>query len=189
MPVKIIHFAELTSTNDYAVNLIIKNDMSREIDDMAILADVQTAGRGRLNGRVWVSMVGNFHCSYIINIEKLGISPGESSIITDSAICSVRDMLIATTGDVDRISVKLPNDILINTHGGAEGLPSEGRKVAGVLVEVCYPFAVVGIGINLRNSPIIMAANIKDEFKILVKPRDLVDNLYEFLIAGISRDF
>ncbi|MDR1288871.1 MAG: hypothetical protein LBJ77_00545 [Holosporales bacterium] len=188
MSIKILHFAELPSTNDYAIELVGKNYSSQKIDDMAILADIQTSGRGRLNKRVWISRLGNFHCSYIINIGKLGLRAETSPMITDISVVALRDFLASITGDGDRINTKFPNDILV-THPAEAIMFPNGRKVAGILVEIFYPYAVIGIGLNLQNSPVKTAANILDEFKILVNPLELVDNLYKFLIDGIARGF
>jgi BirA family biotin operon repressor/biotin-[acetyl-CoA-carboxylase] ligase len=74
----------------------------------------------------------------------------------------------------DELELKLPNDVLVN-----------GKKVSGVLIEVSYPYAVIGIGINLVVSPIAIATNLNDEFGILVKPMDLIDNLYAALSTRI----
>jgi biotin-[acetyl-CoA-carboxylase] ligase BirA-like protein len=188
MSIKILHFAELTSTNDYAIELIGRNYVGHKVDDMAILADTQTAGRGRLNKRVWVSALGNFHCSYVLNIEKLGIQANKASVVNDISVVALRDMLTAITGNVDRIVIKFPNDILVPTTTESGVFPS-GKKIAGILVEILYPYAIVGVGLNLLNSPVKTATNIMDEFKILVQPLELVDNLHRFLIDGISSGF
>ncbi|MDR0640206.1 MAG: biotin--[acetyl-CoA-carboxylase] ligase [Holosporales bacterium] len=175
---KVLHFTEITSTNDYAKNIVANKDSSDADEDIAILADIQTAGRGRLSGRLWVSVFGNFHCSYIIGLGKLGISEVEVSLVTNIAIGVIKNWLVDLSGNEDGISVKLPNDVLIRN-----------KKVAGVLTEIQYPYAIVGVGINLICSPLDTAANIRDEMKVLVRSTELVDNLYTRLLNGMTGGF
>lgn len=175
---KILHFTEITSTNDYAKNVISNSDAGDIVEDTAILADIQTAGRGRFSGKVWVSAFGNFHCSYIIGISKLGISESNASLINNISILAIKNWLVDLAGSDDGISTKLPNDVLIHN-----------RKVAGVLAEIQYPYAVIGVGINLMCSPIDSASNIKDDLKVLVKSTELVDNLYTRLLNGMTGGF
>ncbi len=169
---KIKYFSILDSTSDYAIKFLLGNKLNL---DYAILADEQTSGRGRLNSRVWQSPKGNFYCSYIIKLDKLNISVEKTNILTSLVINLLKDFLNNITNS-EIIKLKIPNDLLIN-H----------KKLAGVLVEVYYPYAVVGIGINLISSPIEKATNIKDEFNMLVKSEEIVENLYKELIVGIKK--
>lgn len=168
---KICHFDKIGSTNDYAIDLILKNTLD---SDIAVLADEQTSGRGRLNTRSWESPKGNFYCSYVIDLEKLKISQQKTNSLTFVAIKSLQEFINNLTNS-NVINLKLPNDLLI-----------KNKKLAGVLVEVYYPYAVLGIGLNLISSPIEKATNIKDEFNILVKSDEIVENLYETLIVSIK---
>lgn len=168
---KIKHFSRLDSTSDYAIKFLLGNNIN---SDYAILADEQTSGRGRLNNRVWQSPKGNFYCSYIINLNKLNIPAEKTNILTSLVINLLKDFLNNITNS-EIIKLKIPNDLFIND-----------KKLAGVLIEVYYPYAVVGIGINLISSPIERATNIKDEFNILVKPEEIVENLYKELIVGMK---
>jgi BirA family biotin operon repressor/biotin-[acetyl-CoA-carboxylase] ligase len=105
-----------------------------------VLADEQTAGRGRL-GRPWVSPPGsNIYVSVVLrpaaaHLRQLGI-------VCPLAVCeAVQEM----TGLAARI--KWPNDVLM-----------AGGKVAGVLIEVEHradqvDYAVAGIGVNVNFDP------------------------------------
>ncbi len=172
MTLNVKHFAEIDSTNDYALSLI---DCENLTSDIAVVADKQTSGRGRLNGRVWQSPKGNFYCSYIVNLEDFQIFIGKASILTSMVMDVLYKYLIKMT-QTNRITLKQPNDILVN-----------GKKLAGVLTEVSYPYAVIGIGINLINAPIERATDLKSEFNLLVKPTELVENFYEFLISALKK--
>ena len=169
---EIRHFEKIGSTNDYAINLIITDG---KIDsDMAIIADQQTGGRGRLNGRVWESPRGNFYCSYIINLKNLKVPQEKTNSLTLVAVNALQKYLPKLIKS-NMIETKQPNDILV-----------KGKKLAGVLTEISYPYAVIGIGINLTNSPIERSTDLQTEFNFLVKPMDLVENLYGFLIEAIA---
>ncbi len=98
----------------------------------ACFAERQTAGRGR-QGRTWLSPEGNLCFSLLwrfpreLSLEGLSLAAGV-------AIAQA----IRETG-ARGIALKWPNDVL-----------GEGRKLAGILVEVGDGFAVIGVGINVH---------------------------------------
>jgi BirA family biotin operon repressor/biotin-[acetyl-CoA-carboxylase] ligase len=103
-----------------------------------ILADEQTAGRGRLE-RVWLSPRGNIAFSVIL---YPGLSCLPSLIMLASL--AVVHSIEAVTGL--KAQIKWPNDVLI-----------DGRKVCGMLIEsdvqgstVNYSNIGIGINVNLR---------------------------------------
>ncbi len=171
---KIKHFEELGSTNDYALKTI---ELGEITSDMAIIADKQTNGRGRLNGRIWISPIGNFYCSYIIYLHDLYIAEHQTNSLTFDVMEILHKYLVNITGS-DKVTLKQPNDILVNN-----------KKLAGVLTEISYPYAIIGIGINLTESPLASATNLKSEFNLLAKPGSLVENLYIFLINELKKCF
>lgn len=110
-------------------------------DGVVVLAEFQTAGRGRLD-RSWSSP------PFVSLLLSLVLCPrarvARPSLITLAMGGAVRAAL-AEVGDVEA-TVKWPNDILIG-----------GRKVAGILTEASRrpdgrPFWVVGVGINVNGS-------------------------------------
>ncbi|MDR3224542.1 MAG: hypothetical protein LBT03_03170 [Holosporales bacterium] len=164
MKIKIIHFEEVGSTNDYAIRMITEGHLNW---DCAILADIQRNGRGRLNNRTWVSVLGNFHCTYIINIEQLGIPETEIVVLRFHAL-DATCLFLRKLVESNKFEIKLPNDIQVN-----------GKKIAGVLIEVSYPYAAIGIGINLIASPLPISTCIKDEFGKIIAPLDIVHGIYD----------
>ena len=172
MRLEIKHFSEIGSTNDYALTVIENGIITA---NTAILADLQTNGRGRLNGRNWQSPIGNFYCSYVIDLAKLHISRNKTNILTSYVMQILCDYLRTITNST-KVCIKQPNDILVRD-----------KKLAGVLTEISYPYAVIGIGINLINSPIDRATNVFDEFNILVKSMELVETFYEFLVHELRK--
>lgn len=119
----------LPSTNDLALKLA-------EIpvpDGTAIIAEEQTAGRGRL-GRAWASPRGGVWLSVILGP---GLRQDTVPVIGLAAGTAAAQAIRKTTGL--RARLKWPNDVLVG-----------GKKVVGVLAEATSGAdrVVVGIGIN-----------------------------------------
>ena len=102
----------------------------------AVLAEEQTAGRGRL-GRAWVSPAGkNIYVTLVMRppAPKLRVL----SIVSPLAIAEALEGI----GLAPRL--KWPNDVLVG-----------GRKIAGILIETelsgdAVKYALVGIGLNVN---------------------------------------
>ncbi len=132
-------FDSLPSTNREAVQLA-QADVEH---GTVVIAERQTAGRGRLS-RTWFSPPGgNLYCSIILKAahsperptEWLSWLPLVSALAAAEAIEQVSPI---------RISVKWPNDLLISE-----------RKAGGILCESgtgtrSDPFQIIGIGINVN---------------------------------------
>ncbi|AEA47718.1 biotin--[acetyl-CoA-carboxylase] ligase [Archaeoglobus veneficus] len=135
------HYSSIDSTNEKA----------KEKQGIVVIADRQTAGRGR-RGRRWYSEEGGLYFSISLpphlNMEDLP----KLTLTTGVAVCEALSFANA--------KLKWPNDVLVG-----------GKKVCGVLCEVVgeaeSPAVVVGIGINVTNP-------IPDELK------DIATNLLEF---------
>lgn len=138
LPVE-IHLESVTSTNDYA------KDVLRYYPFVMISADVQTQGRGR-RGRKWHSApYSNIACSFgIQHIHNL--SPSDISSYMGRAALAVVEALRLHANHAE-FRLKYPNDIQARTEQG-------WSKIAGILVEhefmgsVCTS-SVVGIGVNV----------------------------------------
>jgi len=136
-PNNIIVIEELTSTNDYLKELLSKVKPLEPYT--VIMAKNQTAGKGQ-RGNVWKSEPNtNLTASFLLSPEKLEISNQFS--LTVLASLAVYDIL--TTFCSKQISIKWPNDILI-----------DNKKVAGILIENkiagnYIKHSIIGIGINV----------------------------------------
>ncbi len=134
----VICFDEVASTNDVALDAAGQGGA----DGLAVLAEAQTAGRGRL-GRRWLSPPGaNILLSTLLLDSPPDQPPAEGlTIAAGLAVCEA----IETSGATDA-EVKWPNDVLV-----------DGRKVAGVLIETRRTAgeraAAVGIGVNVNAAP------------------------------------
>ncbi|MDR1609262.1 MAG: biotin--[acetyl-CoA-carboxylase] ligase [Holosporales bacterium] len=181
MTLKIVQLDTVGSTNDYALDLI--SDMTRkhattdatEWVDIAVLADMQTAGRGRMNSRTWISTRGNFHCSYIINLDKLGLQEHGTAGLNPIVLHAIVTLLTRLGSETDAISIKAPNDVMIHD-----------KKISGVLIETSYPHAVIGIGINTVVAPIQTSTSILKAFGIQVSNTDIATQLHSIITAECS---
>lgn len=117
---RVIVYETITSTNDRALRL--------GGDGTVIVAEMQTAGRGR-HGRAWHSKPGmGLYFSVAFDRPTEGLA--------FAAPLAVRDAL----SPVVETTIKWPNDVLI-----------DGKKFCGVLVEARQGRIVVGIGINVHH--------------------------------------
>ncbi len=106
-----------------------------------IVADSQTAGRGR-HGRIWFSPPGlNLYCSVLVRTTlppaSLSWIPFAAALAADAATRAVAAI---------PLSLKWPNDLLL-----------DGRKVGGLLCEsgglgTAEAFVVIGLGLNVNVS-------------------------------------
>ncbi len=104
-----------------------------------VLADEQTAGRGR-RGRAWVSPPGGLYVTIVLRPEPDAVR--QLVMVAPLAVCEAVDAVAGV-----RSSIKWPNDILI-----------EGRKVGGILIDSRLrggdvEYALVGIGVNVDLDP------------------------------------
>ncbi len=122
-------------------------EAARRAPDLAgptwICAQEQTAARGR-RGRTWVMPPGNFAASLILRPTG---TAAETALRSFVAALGLRDALSGVTGGMGALSLKWPNDVLLN-----------GGKVAGILLESTgaagrIDTLVIGIGVNLAAAP------------------------------------
>lgn len=127
---------ETGSTNDVATRL----GRQGEAGGLLVLAETQTAGRGRF-GRQWVSAA---HRGVWMSLLLRPSLPVEQwPRLTTWAAAGVAAAFDRVAGT--RTAIKWPNDLQV-----------DGRKVAGILIEMGTdgaqrPFAVVGIGVNANH--------------------------------------
>lgn len=130
-PTILEHVAEVGSTSD-----VLKQRAEAGGGEAALLADRQTAGRGRL-GRGWVSPPGNLHLSVLLR-PGTPFHPGHWSILAAVAMARV------AAGYAEGIRLKWPNDVMLH-----------GAKLAGILLEADGQagWLVIGFGANLVHAP------------------------------------
>jgi BirA family transcriptional regulator, biotin operon repressor / biotin---[acetyl-CoA-carboxylase] ligase len=134
---RIYHFFKVDSTNTVAMRL----GEEGEPHGAVVLAEEQTAGRGRA-GRSWISeKSAGIHCTVLL---RPPISPAHAPILTLVAGLAARDAAAEELGVAP--DIRWPNDLLVR-----------GRKFSGILTEMhAEPdrvhYAVVGIGINVNQT-------------------------------------
>ncbi|MDJ0626957.1 MAG: biotin--[acetyl-CoA-carboxylase] ligase [Rhodobacter sp.] len=108
-----------------------------------IFARHQTAARGR-RGRIWVNPAGNFSATLVLRPAE---PPETVALRSFVAALALYDAIARVTGRPGLLSLKWPNDVLVN-----------GGKVAGILLESSGQGRVIrhlaiGIGVNLARAP------------------------------------
>lgn len=128
-------YDSIDSTNAEALRLINAGSTA----PLVVLAERQTAGRGR-RGRKWVSpFAQNLYYSLLVRIDGgMRQIEGMSLVVGLAVMHALRDSGVSEAG------LKWPNDLLVGQ-----------RKIAGILLElvgdpadVCH--VVIGIGINVN---------------------------------------
>ena len=131
-PAPIVHLVEVDSTQSHAFALATEGAP----DGTVVVADVQTAGRGR-RGRAWRAEPGTSLLASVLLRPRLPV--GALPLLSLTAAVAVAE----TLADLDVAArIKWPNDVL-----------ARGRKIAGILLESrlgAETVVAVGIGVNLR---------------------------------------
>jgi BirA family biotin operon repressor/biotin-[acetyl-CoA-carboxylase] ligase len=134
---RIVRLGAIDSTNEEARRRALTGDAGR----MWIVADEQTAGRGR-RGRVWLSPSGNLHASCLMIDPCPPPVASQLGFVAGVALARAARDLGATD-----IGLKWPNDLMCR-----------GAKCAGILVEGVglgggRTACVVGVGVNCAHAP------------------------------------
>ena len=109
------------------------------------VADMQTAGRGRLDHR-WLSAPGeNLMMSAVVDVGD--VPPQEVAtlpLVAGFAVAQAVGGVFSGHGDGSRaadVKIKWPNDVLV-----------DGRKICGILCERIGDNVIVGIGVNVNQT-------------------------------------
>lgn len=146
-----------------------------------ILARRQTSARGR-RGRAWVSPEGNFAATLVMRPNG---DPGKAALRSFVAALALADALETVCGPGATITLKWPNDVLLN-----------GGKVAGILLESAgaggqVSHLAIGIGVNLIAAPpkevveegALPPVSVQGETGIRIPPEEFLP----FLAAAFAR--
>lgn len=135
---KIHIFETLDSTNNKAKDMALKGAAHGTV----VMAEAQTAGRGRL-GRSFVSPQGSG--IYMSMVLRIGSDISKAVLITTAVAASVCKAVRSVTGA--DAGIKWVNDIYLN-----------GKKICGILTEAVTDVktgkldsVVIGIGVNFRS--------------------------------------
>lgn len=145
-------FAVVGSTND-----VVRGWMADGVPEVCLaVADEQSAGRGR-EGRTWTAPLG---AALLLSLgfRPTWLTPEHVWRLAATVSLAMADAAEEVAGlPDDAIRLKWPNDLVIETIGGAVPVapenPTEVRKVAGLLGEsdglgTDDPCVVIGLGTN-----------------------------------------
>jgi BirA family biotin operon repressor/biotin-[acetyl-CoA-carboxylase] ligase len=133
--------AETASTNDDLRALALDETST----NVVLVADHQTAGRGRL-GRTWEAPPGS---SLLVSVlVRVALEPRQAHLVATAAACAAAEACERVAGVVP--ALKWPNDLII-----VDDRDAVVGKVAGILAESIVEgerldAVVVGIGINVN---------------------------------------
>jgi BirA family biotin operon repressor/biotin-[acetyl-CoA-carboxylase] ligase len=178
---EIVFETEVGSTNDIVASRAARG----EAEGLVLVADAQTAGRGR-HGRSWHSPPGSGLYVSVLVRPPAAVAP-LLALACGVALCEAVRASTALAAEI-----KWPNDLLA---------PGGKRKLAGILVEAsasssAIAYAIVGFGINIRATAYPAeirdrATSIEEELGRRVDPSLVLsqaiaalDRRYEDLLEG-----
>lgn len=172
------------STNDVAKHLGLQG--ARE--GTVVVADEQSAGRGRLSRR-WVAPPATcILCSILL---RPALPPTHANWLTMLSSLAAADAIDQIAGL--RVAIKWPNDLIVSSPHTQRPV-RRWNKLAGVLTESSVSedhlqFVVVGIGINVNVSPGKLHTLAPNATSVLAETGQVVDRamLLAGLLAGIER--
>jgi BirA family biotin operon repressor/biotin-[acetyl-CoA-carboxylase] ligase len=180
----IVHYFRIDSSNAVALRLAAEGAEHGTV----VLAEEQTAGRGRL-GRAWFSeKASGIYASIIL---RPPLAPAAAPVLTLMAGLAAQKAVSTATGLA--VDIRWPNDLLVN-----------GKKVCGILTEMSAEVdllhaVVLGIGINVNHTlmpPELenVATSLRMEARrglsrvqILVALLREIERHYQLLLKGKSR--
>lgn len=140
------HLDVVTDTGSTNADLLARAASGIDIDAAVLIAEHQTAGRGR-RGRRW-SDAPRAQVAMSVGVRAVDVPVarwGWLSLAVGVAVVDAVAPLLAVAGV--NAGLKWPNDVLAG-----------GAKLAGILAEVARPFVVVGMGLNVTLAPDEVAA-------------------------------
>ncbi|MBQ7777975.1 MAG: biotin--[Oscillibacter sp.] len=173
--------AEIGSTNDYGKQLVYSGAESGTV----ILADRQTAGRGRMDRRFQSPAEKGIYLTALLRPE---LPPEQLVCVTAMAGMAICDAVEAVCGV--RPGLKWPNDPVLN-----------GKKLGGILTELVIepesgqPWVILGIGLNVKQNEFTpdveaMATSLEREGFAVTREQvaaaliRALDEMYAALISG-----
>ncbi len=152
-------YRHTASTQDLARQLVVGAADPGAVHGTVVVADHQTAGRGRL-GRRWLSRPGE-------QLLFTAVVRDEQPAVDRLMLASAHAAAHAAEAFVEQTAgIRWPNDIVL-----------DGRKLAGILVERVDGAALVGIGFNVALDPADLPADLSPTVTSLSHAGVSVDRL------------
>lgn len=176
----LVSFERVGSTNDVAKDRAVEGAPGGTV----VVADEQTAGRGRLE-RQWLAPPRtSLLCSVLLRPD---IQPAQANRLTMVCSMAAADAIEQLTGLA--VALKWPNDLLVRSQISGGPAP-EWRKLAGILTELVLsnappPAVVVGIGINVNVTRSQLPRLAPDATSVLAETGRHLDRA-ELLVAFLN---
>ncbi len=144
-----IHYFDSTdSTNRIAFDLA----RAGAEHGTTVVAETQTAGRGRLGRSFFSPQYQNLYTSIILRPQ---LDTARAPTLIPSAAIAVAEAIAETVRDPNSVEIKWPNDVQL-----------AGLKTSGILMEMSaeatrVDFAILGIGVNLN----VERGELPEEFR------------------------
>jgi BirA family biotin operon repressor/biotin-[acetyl-CoA-carboxylase] ligase len=139
------HLDVVEQTGSTNADLLARAAAGTDIAGTVLIAEHQTAGRGR-HGRAWsASPRAQITMSVAVSVVDVPVTGwGWLPLATGVAVVDAVAPLLGGTGV--ELGLKWPNDVLA-------GPPDSKGKLAGILAEVQRPVVVIGLGLNVTQAP------------------------------------
>lgn len=183
---RVEHRPSLSSTNDWAKQLVAEATGPLPL---LVVADAQTAGRGRGTNRWWTGR-GGLAMTLVLDAGQQGIGArSQTPLVALAAALAVVETVSPLLAPRP-VGIHWPNDVVV----GAGECPA-ARKLSGILVEVLPgQQTIVGIGVNTNNSlaeapPELKATatTLRDLTGRLHDPTDILVSLLRHLEAALAQ--
>jgi len=176
---EVVYLPTTGSTNDVAKDLAVQGAPEGTV----VVADEQTAGRGRM-GRRWLAPPGT--CLLCSILFRPALSPTQTNRLTMLCSLAAADAVEEMAGL--QVALKWPNDLVVEAK--------TWRKLGGVLTETGVvgkrlEFVVVGIGVNANVGPEALPTLAPDATSILAETGRRVDRvaLLAAFLAGVEQRY
>ena len=138
------------STQDYVQGLVANQTFNNEQLPLLVIADEQTAGRGRGTNRWWTGQ-GSLAFTLLLDPQQFGLPnrpvPQASLAVGVAVIDTIQKWIEPLP-----IGLHWPNDVF-----------AAGRKLSGILIDVLPDSRhIVGVGLNVNNAFAAAPAEVRD---------------------------
>ncbi len=167
------HYESISSTNDRAIAAASEASVRLPL---LIVADAQTAGRGRGSNRWWTG-AGSLAFSLLIGPETGRTVETRLSVLVSLAVGVALVDALAPLVPGHEIGICWPNDVML-----------DGRKLAGILIEVLPDGKqVIGVGVNTNNTAADAPADVRGRVATLRDATGRMHDATELLISILNR--
>jgi BirA family transcriptional regulator, biotin operon repressor / biotin---[acetyl-CoA-carboxylase] ligase len=161
----------LDSTNDRAAQCAAQGVTELPL---LVVADRQTAGRGRGGNRWWTGPH-SLAFSLLVDAQSVAAEANRSPLVALAVAVAVVDA-VAPLLPAYQVGIRWPNDVYAHMAQRQSSRPDE-RKLAGILVEVLPDRRhVIGIGLNVNNTAADAPAELRNTVATL---RDLAGHEHD----------